>query len=226
MTRCAGCGYAAEDHQPDTRKCPVAAGCDCGRAPIEHAGLAPMPCRCFPGWPHWCGIANFEGRPCPGRWAAPGRWAIEYRGDYRAPQPYDRTLWREILARDAAARHADAEEAERPWEPEEVAPPLVPARAPQSKAEFAAGKGKQARGLGRLAIDAGWQVEARYWKAGDGTEGSAVRLRKGPLRAVATWIRKPGKTWVADAAYGWMLGSGDIPAKLSITKLEGVVRGN
>jgi hypothetical protein len=108
------------------------------------------------------------------------------------------------------------------------APPRVPARAPAGPTEIAGYGGKQAVGLGRRAAAAGWNVEARYWVAGDGTEGCAVRLACGELRAVATWQRKApyagtGSGWGADVAYAWRVDVDAVPTKLNHTELERIM---
>lgn len=126
-------------------------------------------------------------------------------------------LWLQIMRRDAKARREAYEAAHAPYVPPVVLPPLTPARAPVGPAELAAGQGRQALGLGRKAARAGWQVQASYWEAADGVEGCAVRLARGQLRAVATWLRQPGETWSADVAYAWRAGA--MPTKVGHMRL-------
>lgn len=146
------------------------------------------------------------------------------RGTWREPPPTDPALYPEIMRRDAEAGRKATEDARRPYEPEVTPPPLVPARAPQGPQEVAGGQGKQAVGLGRRATALGWLAEAAYWRAHDGTEGCAVRLAKGPLRAVATWQRKAGaKGWTTDIAYAWRTDADAVPTKLTLTQLEGII---
>lgn len=144
-------------------------------------------------------------------------------GKWRTPAPRDETLWREIMRRDARARERAYVEANRPYVPETVLPPKVPARAPRDATELASYQGRQAVGLGRRAAAVGWKVAAYYWRAGDDHEGCAVKLRRDDLRAVATWKRAPGGAgkssgWGTDVAYAWRLG--DMPTKLNHTDLE------
>lgn len=132
--------------------------------------------------------------------------------------------WRKIMELEAAARRAESDHARAVYVPPVVEPPMVPARSPMGPGEIAGGGGKkQATKLGRQAIDAGWLVEAVYWRAADGTEGCALRLAgPGQMRAVATWARDGGKAgtlagWSADIAYAWR--PGEMPAKINHTAL-------
>lgn len=148
------------------------------------------------------------------------------RGKFRDAPPDGPGDWREIMRRDYLARVAKYEAERAAYAPIVVPPPQVPARPPAGPGEFAGYQGRQAVGLGRKAAAAGWAVEARYWRAHDGTEGCAVRMARDDLYAVATWSRKPGKQgsrsgWEADIAYG--VRRGDAPVKLTHTQLEGVV---
>lgn len=157
----------------------------------------------------------------------PGKDTQLRHGTFREAPPPEELTYVEILARDAARWRAEAEEAARPYEP--PPPPLVPARPPCGPHEFAGYQGRQAVGLGRKAVAAGWEVEARYWRAADRSEGCAVRLRKGPLRAVATWKRKadnrnPKSGWATDDAYAWRIDVQRFPTKLSHTDLEGLIQ--
>lgn len=104
-------------------------------------------------------------------------------------------------------------------------PPQVPARPPLDPGEFAGYQRKQAVGLGRQAVAAGWDVRPLYWRSHDGTEGCGVWLVKGVMRAVATWQRKPGKLgaksgWSADVAYAWRADVERFPTNLNHTDLE------
>ena len=218
LMRCASCGYAADVHVGDTDlRCPV---CVCGEVVGAH-GVAtepPSPLRAFADDPKTKVI-----RPCPGK-------DTQLRhGHLREPEPIDRTLWREIMRRDALAAREAIEAARRPYEPDVAPPPLVPARAPRAPHEFAGGDGKkQATKLGRGAVALGWSAEPWYWKDGFGNEGCAVRLRRGPLRAVATWKRKAEHAgeltgWAADVAYAWRTDVDRFPMKLTHTQLEGLI---
>lgn len=109
-----------------------------------------------------------------------------------------------------------------------VAPPEVSARPPAGPGEFASYGGKQAAGLGRKAAGSGWDVRALYWRAGTGVEGCAVRLARGPLRAVATWKRAAGRLgeksgWAADVAYAWRIDVERFPTEVTHTQLEGLI---
>jgi hypothetical protein len=145
---------------------------------------------------------------------------------FSAPPPPGEGDFRVIMRRDYQARMAAYDELHTTYEPEVVPPPIIAARAPAGPLELAGYQGKQAIGLGRKAAAAGWAVDARYWKAHDGTEGCAVRMTRDELYAVATWKRKPAKAgtgsgWEADIAYG--VRRGDAPVKLTHTQLEGVI---
>lgn len=145
---------------------------------------------------------------------------------FKPRAPTDTALWPEIMRRDAAARRQAIEDARKPYEPEVVPPPLIPARAPLGPPEFAvSNRGLGAAKLGREAVGRGWHAEPWYWREHDGTEGCAVRLAKGPLRAVAVWSRKAvdvGKLtgWKAEFAYAWRADLARIPTKLNISDLE------
>ncbi|MET0916699.1 MAG: hypothetical protein ABWY81_10935 [Jiangellaceae bacterium] len=146
------------------------------------------------------------------------------KAKFRLAPPPERVDWREILARDAAARLAEPESYVAPA----VLPPRIPARPCQGPGEIAGWQGKQAVGLGRRAMEAGWTVGAWYWMAGDGSEGCAVRLRRDVLRGVATWKRAAGKVgaksgWVADVAYAWRSDVSRMPQKVGHVELEGLV---
>lgn len=125
-------------------------------------------------------------------------------GTWKDRDPVDGALWREILARDVAAQMRAIEQARKPSLPPPIDPPVVLARPPRGKGEFAQHGGKQALGIGRLAISAGMDVAPYYWKSGAGAEGCAVKGYRPTLACVATWQRKPGvKGWAFDIAYAW-----------------------
>lgn len=149
-------------------------------------------------------------------------------GVFRDPPPIDTAEYRQIMARDAAARFAEIEAARRPYVRPAISPPQVPARAVAAPCELAGYQGKQAIGLGRRAVAAGWTVAAEYWRGHDGGEGCAVKLAKPPLRAVATWTRKPGQVgklsgWAADVAYAWREDVERVPMKINHTDLERIM---
>ena len=155
-------------------------------------------------------------RRCPGLKA--GKWTER--------DPIDGALWPEILKRDAALRRL-ADESAAAVEP--YVPPVVPARAPRGAHEFAAYRGKQAAGLGRLAAEYGFDVAPFYWRSGTGVEACAVKgFRTVPDMAfVATWQRSPGRNWGTDVAYCWRPGDRrHAPSKINITTLEGLIRGD
>lgn len=150
------------------------------------------------------------------------------RGRFRVPDPPDTRTWQQRIKDASAARAQAIEDARRPYVPEVVPPPQVPARAPQGPGEFAGYGGRQAVGLGKAAAAAGWRVAAFYARSHDGEEMCAVKLAKDDLRAVATWTRKAGNIgkasgWGADIAYGWRLGT--MPARINHTDLEKIING-
>jgi hypothetical protein len=149
------------------------------------------------------------------------------RGTFRVPPPVDRSTWQEIVKRDVAARFAAIEAARAPYvPPPPPRPPQVPARAPHGLGEVAGYQGRQAVGLGRAAIAAGWRVAAYYARGADGEEMSAVKLARGDLQAVAVWRRAAGNIgkrsgWSADVAFGWRIGT--MPARINHTDLERLI---
>lgn len=150
---------------------------------------------------------------------------------FRPPPPIDPALYPEILRREALARQRAIEDARKPYEPEVIPPPLVPARAPRDASEYAtSNRGISAAKLGRRATALGWRVEAIYWKAWDGSEGCALRLTKEPMRAVALWSRPAEQAgnltgWKAEYAYGWRSDITDrFPTKLTLTDLERLIQ--
>lgn len=133
--------------------------------------------------------------------------------------------WRLISERHAA--EAANPRYEEPHAP--PPPPRIPARGPRRAEEYAtSNRGLSATKLGRLAAERGWDVEPWYWMAADGTEGCAVRFRKGDFRAVATWKRPPGAAgtltgWGTDVAYAWVEGVARAPSQVTHTVLEGIL---
>jgi hypothetical protein len=134
------------------------------------------------------------------------------------------------MALDAAAAREAIEAARRPYVPEVVPPPLVPARPPYGPAEFAtSNRGMSAAKLGRKATALGWLAEPVYWREHDGKEGCAVRLARGELRAVALWSRPAGAAgtltgWQTEYAYAWRTDATDrFPSKMPITTLERLI---
>lgn len=149
------------------------------------------------------------------------------QSSFRTPDPEpERVEW--CGMRVVPAPKAEIEELDRQLAlADAVRPPQVAARSPMGPGEIAgAGAKKQATKVGRMALAAGWLVEALYWRAGDGTEGCALRLA-GPdgVRAVATWARKPGHVgelvgWSAGGAYAWRPGSPAFPARVALAQLD------
>lgn len=211
---CASCGYPRDIHDVGTLKCPL---CACGDVPGAHevlpSGVHVCSCGCgAPAWQHSPDVATalWHGKPCPGRRSkASGEWLLLRRGTYKQASPIATV---------------------GPTAPDDVAlPPQVPARAPLTPGEYAGYGGRQAVGLGRAGVALGWLVTAHYWRAGDGTEGCAVKLSKGPLRAVATWGRSPGKQgsksgWTADVAYAWRVDVRRAPTKVTHTELLELIK--
>lgn len=202
--RCRRCGYFADVHDLGTRKCPV---CACGATPAEHQ-------------PN-----------CPGRVGKDGLPLKLRRGSYEPgdgrPTPVD-----ERTARILSVITANLPPIDHPVEVELVevvtGPPQVAARPPYGPGEFAGYRGKQAVGLGRRAMDKGWNVAPLYWRAFDGTEGCGVWLLKGPLRAFGTWKRAAGKVgastgWGTDIAYAWRSDVARFPTKLTHTQLDELI---
>lgn len=216
MKRCATCGYARETHVGTDVRCPL---CACGEHANAHPAVAspPAPLMAF-------AESGKVQRRCPGKETQlrHGRFTV-------APQ-IDGALYPEIMRREAVARRQAIEEARKPYEPEVIPPPLVPARRPYGPTEFAGGDGsKQGTKLGRGAVKLGWTAEPYYWRSGYGDEGCAVRLAKGPMRAVALWHRAAadvGKLtgWKAEYAYAWRVDVARMPTKLTHTELERLIQ--
>jgi hypothetical protein len=237
---CATCGYPQATHEAG--KCPV---CACGAVPAAHelvAGERLCDCDCeVPAFmhlpanrrcalcddavPHACIWARWLGHPCPGRRSTgettAGKWLVVRQGKFKPqPEPERRRMWFGLSVPDL-----------RPAEVVEdvvTGPPQVVARSPLAPGEFAGYQGKQAVGLGRKAIERGWDVAPWYWRAHDGSEGCAVALSRGPLRAVATWKRKAGSQgkgsgWGADVAYAWRTDANAFPTQIGHTQLEGLI---
>jgi hypothetical protein len=224
--RCA-CGYLREHHDA-LGKCPL---CRCGEPPAAHKPYGKdRACSCACGSPagaHDLGRALWEGKPCPGRRGSGGAWLLLRQGTYREPDPAPPMREWHGMLRPMSEAEIDAATAPGIELDDAVRPPQVVARSPMGPGEIAgAGGKKQATKLGRVAIAAGWVVEALYWRGGDGTEGCALRFARDPgLRMVALWKRKPGSVgervgWAADGAYGWRIGSGAFPAKIGHADVE------
>jgi hypothetical protein len=203
IMRCTKCGYFEGDHELVTLKCPI---CACGATPAEHD-------------PHCPGkISEKTGEPMSLR-----------RGSFAAPGPVAPVReWLGMLVPMTEAELAARVAAAVPdTEVVEHRPPQVVARLPHGPAEVAGGTRKAAAvKLGKLARAAGWRVQPMYWRAGDGTEGCALRLA-GPdnVRAVALWERPAGHVgeltgWGAKAAYAWRPGSGTFPVKVTHADIE------
>lgn len=231
---CATCGYPEADHDLTSLRCPL---CSCGELPERHEAMVGPAAGCLCGCRRPARLhaipgpvgAMFMGQMCPGRRGESGKWLLLRRGTFKPQAAAEPGLssWRDIIAADTAERHRVSDEAKRAYEPPVILPPQVAARPPESSGEFASYRG-QAVGLGRKAAEKGWTVGAAYWRAGDGTEGCAVQLSRGVLRAVATWSRKPGQInsrsgWATDAAYGWRTDVPAFPIELTITQLEGLI---
>jgi hypothetical protein len=160
---------------------------------------------------------------CPGKpMTAAGKLPTLRRGSYREAPPQGRYEtrpgWGSILFPVDEVEPA----AETPSEP--PGPPQVPARPAVGPGELAGYRRRQALGMGCRAAAAGWTVAAYYARSCDGEELSAIKMHRGPLRAVATWTRKAGNIgkssgWSADVAFGWI--DGFMPKKINHTDLEG-----
>jgi hypothetical protein len=237
---CATCGYPQATHEAG--KCPVCAcgavpaaheqvgaerlcACDCEVPAFMHLPIKQRCALCDEGIPHACIWARWLGHPCPGRRSTgettAGKWLGVRQGKFKPqPEPERRRMWYGLSVPDL-----------RPDEVVEqvvTGPPQVAARPPVGPGEFAGYQGKQAVGLGRKATERGWDARGWYWRAFDGVEGCAVALRKGVLRAVATWTRAAGKQggksgWGADVAYGWRTDIPGFPMQLTHTQLEGLI---
>lgn len=215
--RCGGCGYFLDVHVRRGKdvRCPV---CACGETVDAHLSVAEPPAPL---------LAFAENGKITHR--CPGKGTQLRHGTFRDPPPPGPGNWRDVIAADRAARDEKRHLEELAAMPDAVRPPIVPARPPCGPHEIAGYQGRQAVGLGRKATALAWDVEAWYWLAGDRSEGCAVRLRKGPLRAVATWTRKAGNKnprsgWAVDVAYAWRIDVERPATKLTHTDLEGLIR--
>lgn len=228
-TRCA-CGYARSLHEA-TGHCPL---CACGKLPAEHAPVTtpPSPLRAFAftgpatyppspllaGWPEHEVVAYTHTAPhvdwtCPGKpRSEAGKLPTVRRGSFRepAPDPTYVVLWSldgyDVLTPEREVEQAVVVEA--------VVPPLVPARLTISLDEIA----PRARPLGMAAAELGWTVTPWYWQAGDGTETSALVMRRDELRAVAYWERAPEASWKTGGARAWR--DGEWPRAVAVTALR------
>jgi hypothetical protein len=221
------CGYDRAEHDA-VGKCPL---CACGDPPAAHEPAADgkLGCACACGSPpllHDGRRALYAGIPCPGRRSkTSGAWLLLRQGTFKPAEPeVARRDWFGLLVPVIETKGEPDDDEVRPH-----LPPRVPARPPYGPHEIAgAGGGKQGTKLGRGALALGWQVEALYWQAADGSEGCAVRLAKPPLRAVALWSRpaelagqKTG--WKAGAAYAWRTDVARFPTKVTHTDLERLI---
>lgn len=172
-----------------------------------------------------------EARRCPG--LKTGQWQDR--------DPIDRTLWRDILSRDARARERaylldpdvmrkGAPEAVRKLmdramrnEPAVViGPPLISPRPPQGPHEFAGARGLQAVGLGKRAAGRGMDVAPFYGQSAERVDWCAVKGYRPSMAFVARWERKPGATWGFDLAYTWNP-VGGMPIGVGYTALMGLI---
>jgi hypothetical protein len=143
--------------------------------------------------------------------------------EWKERDPIDGALWPELLARDVAARTRALEQAKRPYIPVTMPEPIVAARAPQGPQEFAGYHGLQAVGLGNRAAERGMDVAPFYWRSGTGVDGCAVKGYRPDWSFVATWERKPGKSWGFDVGYAWDR-SGRGPVAVGYTALVGMIK--
>lgn len=211
--RCSGCGYVESDHVAG--RCPV---CVCGEVVDAH------PCIATPAAPL---LAFMEKgakvhRPCPAK-------ETQLRhGQFKAEASAERYQWFGMLPAYTPEQVKARAVATSVTELKSVGPPQVKARPPAGPGEFASYRGQAAK-LGRLAIEAGWTVNALYWRDADDVEGCGVWLWRGPLRGVATWARAAGKQgaksgWSADVAYAWRADASDrFPSKITHTELERLI---
>lgn len=226
------CGLTPAQHEPTPDPARRLCACGCGVPAFMHAAPGSRCWLCDARMPHACVYATYLGAPCPGRRseaeASRGQWLELRQSTYEPAEdlPPETALWREVMARDVARRHAEADAARHEHVHTPAAPPRIPARAPRSMAEVAAGQGRQARILGRKAVEAGGAALAYYWMADDRAEGSAVRVARGDLRGVAVWLRPAGaEGWKLNVVYAWRLGSGQVPMKMSLKNLEEMLNG-
>lgn len=151
------------------------------------------------------------------------------RGKFRDPVPEPRKQWFGLSVPLSPAELKALAAAVDDTVPA-TGPPQVVARSPQRPAELAGGDGaKQGTKLGRHAAALGWNVNALYWRAFDGTEGCGIWLSKDELRAVATWKRPAGSVgkltgWASDLAYAWRADVERFPTRMTVTDLEGLIK--
>lgn len=222
--RCRKCGYPEDAHEIGTKKCPI---CACGEVPAKHyRGVETSPL--CPALCMGCGkvVAPPDGTPHRHRpyrlndkdEALSLRQGKFERAD-EGPAPIDERVAR-IIGVELQEQAAEVTDQYRP--------PMVRARLPRSRLEYAGYGGRQAVGLGRRAALVGWSVRPLYWRAGDGAEGCGVWLWKDDLRAVATWKRPSTKAgmksgWGADIAYAWRADVQRFPTKLNHTQLDELI---
>jgi len=191
IPRCGTCGYFRDVHDA-SGKCPL---CACGRLPTEHLAVAVAPAPEIIAWTPGGEPLTWDGKQlavCPGKpRTAAGLLPTLRRGQFAPPRP---------------AQPAEAV-------PEPDTRPLVPARFTIALSEIAPG----AMRLGAKAADAGWSVDPWYWVAWDGTETSALVLRRDSLRAFAQWDRSPDATWRTAGCTAWA--PGNFPRKIGVKLL-------
>jgi len=197
--RCA-CGYDEAWHQDG--RCPL---CACGKLPGEHLAMAdpPSPLLCEHDFVQMC-----PGKP---RTAA-GKLPRLRQGKLRAPAPP------EVYRLHASGAYVPVVEPEAAPEPLAVEP-RVPLRDTYALDEIS----KQAMTLGKLAAAAGWAVDPLYGVTGAGVEVSALRMRRGDLRALASWERAPGGSWRTAGGWGWL--QGGRPVALGVKELTVRIKG-
>ena len=205
--RCAACGYGPEWHESaGSGHCPL---CACGKAPAEHLPVAE------PAAP----LLAWKGKQlavCPGKpLTAAGKLPTLRRGSFREQGPAvrfeRRPAWGDILF-----------EVREPDEPEEAlsepqAPPQVPARYTVSLDEIA----PRALPVGKQAAALGWAVDPWYYRSGEGVETSVLVMRRGELRAAASWERAPGGSWKTAGAL--CLPPGSWPVKVGVKRLVEII---
>lgn len=154
------------------------------------------------------------------------------RGTFKLPAQVPVKSWHGLVMPLSPAELAAVAAANQDVGPVAAGPPQVAARPPTGPAELAGYRRQQAVGLGRLAIEQGWNVRPLYWRDHAGVEGCGVWLNRGPLRALATWKRPAGvKTgtmtgWSTDLAYAWRADLERLPARITHTRLEELINGH
>jgi hypothetical protein len=205
MTRCGACGYPREYHEL-AGHCPL---CACGKLPAEHLPVA-EPAASLLAW------VGKQLAVCPGKpLTAAGKLPTLRRGSYRepdAPRRYERrAAWGPILF--------PVDEPEAPSEAlsEPQAPPQVPARYTVTLDEIA----PRALPVGKQAAALGWAVDPWYYRSGEGVETSVLVMRRGELRAAASWERAPGGSWRTAGAIA--LPPGEWPLKIGVKRLVEII---